>query len=93
VITHVVLFTFADPDDAFEARRRITALRGRIPSIRSLSAGVDAGRSGSDWQLALVSTHDDWEGLETYRKHPAHTEFLEWLEPRVTQRAAVDFES
>lgn len=93
MITHVVLFQFADPADAAEARQRISGLRGRISHIRSLSTGVDAGRSGSAWQVALVSTHDDWEGLEAYRTHPAHVEVLEWLATRVTERAAVDFET
>ena len=93
MITHVVLFQFADADDAFEARRRISSLRGRIPQIRSLAAGVDAGRNNSPWQVALVSTHDDWDGLEAYRTHPAHVELLDWLGPRVSERAAVDFES
>lgn len=92
MITHVVLFRLNDPDDADEARRRINALRGRIPQIRSLSAGVDAGRDDSRWQVALVSTHDDWDALEAYGRHPAHVEFLDWMRPRVAERAAVDFD-
>lgn len=93
MISHVVLFRFDDLDVAFEARRRVDALKGRIDQIRSLSAGVDAGRGETPWQLALVSTHDDWEALEDYRQHPAHLELLDWLGPRTRDRAAVDFES
>jgi hypothetical protein len=93
VITHVVLFRFAETDDADEARRRISGLRGRIPQIRSLAAGVDAGRGDSTWQVALVSTHDDWEALDAYREHPAHVEFLDWARSRVTDRASVDFDA
>lgn len=93
MITHVAVFRFHDPADAAEARSRINALRGRIPQIRSLSAGVDAGRADSTWHVALVSTHDDWDGLEAYRRHPAHVELLEWLGPRVSERAGVDFDA
>ena len=93
MITHAVLFKLSDVDDAFEARRRISDLRGRIPAIRSLSTGVDAARNGSQWHVALISSHDDWDAFDSYKSHPAHVELLAWLDERVVERAAVDFES
>ncbi len=93
MITHVVLYQFHDPNDAAVAKGKLDALRGRIKSIRSLAVGVDAGRSDSEWQLALTTTHDDWDALETYREAAAHREVVDWLAPRVAARANVDFET
>jgi hypothetical protein len=93
VITHVVLFRFHDAADSEPARERLDALRGRVASVRSLTVGVDAGRNGSPWHLALSSTHDDWDGLATYASAPAHLEVLGWLDGRIADRAAVDYET
>lgn len=93
MITHVVLFQFHDPNDAAAAKGQLEALRGRVKSIRSLAVGIDAGRFDSPWQLALTTTHDDWDALTAYREAAAHREVLDWLNPRVAARAGVDFES
>jgi hypothetical protein len=60
---------------------------------RWLAVGVDAGRNGSPWHLALSSTHDDWDALATYANAPAHLEVLAWLDGRIADRAAVDYET
>jgi hypothetical protein len=93
VITHVVLFRFHDPADAGPARDRLGALRGRVPTVRSLSVGVDAERSGSPWHVALTSTYDDWDALAAYASAPAHVEVMDWLADRVADKAVVDYES
>ena len=84
--------TFADPADAPEAKRRLEALRGEVPPLRSLRADLDTlGLPGSA-HLALVTTHDSPEGLRAYQEHPAHLALLDWLRPRLAGRAAVDYE-
>lgn len=83
----------ADRADAPEAKRRLAELPAAIPQLRSLRVDLDTlGLDGSS-DLALVTTHDDADGLRAYQQHPAHQEFLAWLRPRVTGRAAVDYES
>jgi hypothetical protein len=93
VITHVVLMTFADRADAPEVKRRLEALAAAIGAVRSLRVDLDSlGLDGSA-HLWLTTTHDSADGLREYQRHPAHTEFLGWLKPRLVARAAVDVES
>ena len=92
VIRHVVLMRFADPRDASEAKARLDGLVGVVPELLSLQVDLDVLRSEASWDLALVSTHDDLDGLRAYQGHPAHAAFGEWLRPRLSARASVDAE-
>jgi hypothetical protein len=92
VITHVVLMKLADRADAPEAKRRLGELPGAIPAVRTLAVDLDTlGQDGSS-DLCLVTTHDSADALRAYQEHPAHVAFLGWLRPRLTGRAAVDYE-
>jgi len=92
VIRHVVLMRFADPADAPEAKTRLEALPDSVDALRSLEVGLDVLRTEASFDLALVSTHDDLDGLRDYQEHPAHVQFLAWVRPRLTARAVVDLE-
>lgn len=93
MLTHVVLFRFTDPADAAEAQTRLEALPGRIPELLSLAAGQDVVGDAAAAHLALVTTHDDIDGLKAYQAHPDHQEFGAWLGPRLASRTVVDFRS
>jgi hypothetical protein len=90
VIRHVVLLKLTDPALAPEAVQRLEALVGRVPALRTLEAGVDVLRSEASYDVSLVTTHDDLEGLRAYADHPAHQEFLAWLRPHLAARAVTD---
>lgn len=92
MIRHVVLMRFTDPADAGEVKARLDALVGVVPELLSLQVDLDVLRSDASWDLALVSTHADLEGLKAYQSHPAHVAFLEWMRPRLSDRASVDAE-
>jgi hypothetical protein len=91
VLTHVILLRFSDPTDIPEAVERLNAFAGVIPSIRSLSAGADVRGLEVSHDVALITTHDDLDGLVAYQTHPVHQEFSAWLAPRASGRAVVDF--
>lgn len=83
----------SDRNDAAEAKRRLDALLGTVPALRSLRVDLDTlGLDGSS-DLALVTTHDSAQALREYQEHPAHQAFLGWMRPRLAGRAAVDYES
>ena len=92
MIRHVVLLKLTDPSLASEAKQRLEALQGQVPSLRSLDVTLDVLRSESSSDLCLVTTHDDLDGLRSYADHPAHQEFLAWLRPVLASRAVVDAE-
>ena len=90
MLTHVVLFTLADPNDAPEALARLRDLPSQIPSLISLRCGQNAVAKPNSWDLALATEHADEQGLQEYVEHPAHKEVVAWLSPRVSGRAVVD---
>lgn len=93
MLTHVVSFTFADPEDRHEARARLEAMPARIEAIRSLTTGLDVLGDPGAAHLVLITTHDDVAGLRGYQQHPVHQEFGAWLAPLLAAKTVVDFES
>jgi hypothetical protein len=92
VITHIVLFKM-EPDAAAEARDRLNALAGKVPSLRSMKAGVDILHTERSYDLAVLATFDDRAGLEAYVEHPDHQLVVAFIRERATASAAVDYES
>jgi hypothetical protein len=96
VIRHVVLWKLAATDpaqrrsDAAGIRERLTPLVGVIPGLRSLSVGADTGATDGNWDVVLVSEHDDQEAVAGYQVHPAHVEVAAWVRTVVRERACVD---
>lgn len=84
---------FADSAHAAEAKTRLEQLPAGIPQIRSLSVGLDVVGAEVSWDLALITTHDDLDGLRAYQGHPVHEAFGQWLRPLLTARATVDSEA
>lgn len=93
MLTHIVAFQLTDAADAAELVGRLLALRGAVPSLRDLEAGVDVVHSPSSYDVGLVCRFDSLADLDAYRSHPAHVEVLEWINAHTTGRVAVDFES
>lgn len=92
MLTHVVSFTFADPQDRLGARDRLEALPPQIDAIRSLTTGLDVVGDPGAAHLVLISTHDDVAGLRAYQDHPAHRDFATWVAPLLSGKTVVDFE-
>ncbi|MFT4259570.1 Dabb family protein [Microbacterium sp.] len=97
-IRHVVSWKLAasDPSEraaqAAEVARRLNALGGVVPQLRSISAGVNTAYPDANWDVALVADFDSIEELEQYQVHPAHEEVAAYVRSVVGSRAAVDFE-
>ncbi|WP_424449180.1 Dabb family protein [Microbacterium arborescens] len=97
-IRHVVAWKLAaeDPatraEHAAEVTRRIQALVGVVPSIRSLSIGPNTAYPEVNGDVAVVADFDDLAGLEEYQVHPAHQEVVAYVRGVVADRIAVDFE-
>lgn len=99
MIRHIAFFTFT-PDDAETRaanldgmRERLVALVGVIPGLRSMTVEPDLGDDPGNWEVALVSEHDDRAAFETYQAHPDHTAASVLNDVFITNRVAVDFET
>jgi hypothetical protein len=95
VITHIVTFKLADDDPAEAARCKalLDGLVGKVPTLRSMTVGVNVVESPRAHSLALIATFDDLEGLDAYQVHPDHQAVAAELRAASTAIAAVDFES
>jgi len=93
VITHTVMFRFADPADAVEAKRLLESLPPLVEQIRTLWVGLDGTGSDTAYHLVLVTTHDGWADLAGYLEHPEHVARTAFIRERATARASVDSES
>ena len=97
MITHVVLFRFKPENkdaNLREATRRLCAMVGKVPTLRSLEVGKhDAQPSPRACDLALITRFDDWAGLEDYAVHPFHEAVKSFLAGVIEASHVVDFAS
>lgn len=98
MIKHVVMWKLADHAEgaakaanAARIKALLEACAGRIPGLRSLEVGIDAGLDGAAWDVVLVSEFDDRAALDAYQVHPLHEEAKAFIGKVRKDRSAVDF--
>ncbi len=97
MLRHVVTWKLSSEDaaergaQAAEVARRLNALDGVVPQLRSISAGANAVYPDVNWDVTLVADFDSVEALEQYQVHPAHEEVAAYIRSVVASRVAVDF--
>lgn len=75
-----------------EVKRLLRALQPLVPTLRSLSVGLDFNRSDAAYDIALYTTFDSQEDLQAYQVHPEHQKVVSFVSTVVASRAVVDFE-
>jgi hypothetical protein len=96
VIRHVVLWKLnaTHPEDRRHTvegiRERLERLVGIVPGLVSLTVSADLGANGGNWDVLLLSEHDDELALAAYQEHPEHLKATTWIRGVVQSRAAVD---
>lgn len=95
MLTHVVLFKFADSQRhrLQEARDALASLWGRVPQLRSLSVGTNVLPSQRAYDLGLIATFDSLEDLAGYRAHEDHKVVAAQVDELCTATVSVDYES
>ena len=92
MIRHTVMWRFADPRDAVQAKQLLDQMPPLIPQLRSLHVGVNRSQNPNAYHLVLTSTHDSWDELRGYAEHPEHVRLSAFVRERSTERAIVDSE-
>ncbi|WP_216857082.1 Dabb family protein [Paenibacillus tritici] len=94
---HLVVFRF---NDQYEPSREegllstLRALKGQIPGIADLTAGVNVTEETENihgYTLGLRVTFEDQEALRQYGPHPAHQRFVSMLEGIIENVVVVDY--
>ena len=96
MIRHVVLFRWT-PEATAEQKRRVaeelSRLPSLVPSLRDYRLGANLGLNPGNFDFAVAADFDDADGYLAYRDHPAHRAIAtEFIQPIVTERAAVQYE-
>ena len=91
MLSHIVLFRFEDLELARQAATRLLAMKGRIPSLLDVEAGVDIVRSARSYELGLITRFDDVAGMDAYQVHPVHQEVVAFIKQHASGSVAVDF--
>ena len=85
------------PEATPEAKERVaTELRrlpALVPSLRDYRLGANLGLNPGNFEFAVAADFDDVDGYLAYRDHPEHRAIVaEFIQPIVTERAAVQYE-
>jgi Stress responsive A/B Barrel Domain len=96
MIRHVVLFRWT-PGATAEQKQRVAAELSRlpalVPSLRDYRLGANLGLNPGNFEFAVAADFDDVDGYLAYRDHPEHRAIVaEFIQPIVTERAAVQYE-
>ena len=99
MIRHIALFKLT-PDDADTRaanidgmRERLQALVGVIPGLRSMTVEPDLALTAGNWELGLISEHDDRAAFDVYQAHPDHAAASVLNDVFITDRIVVDIET
>ena len=98
MIKHIVLFKLRDDVESSvkatrlpDIREQFLALQGVIPSLRSIEVGLNVNPK-EKFDLALVSTFDNMEGLAAYATDPRHVAVAKQVGEMLDVRACTDYE-
>lgn len=79
MIKHIVCHNIPDKAAAQKAADMLNALIGKVPTLRSMQAGVDTLNSPRSYNLGIVAEFDDLDGLAEYDNHPLHCEIKAYI--------------
>ncbi len=92
MLTHIVLFKLKDRLNSQKARDVLLGMKGKIPQLRDIEAGIDVLHSERSYDLALVTKFDSMEDLKAYQVHPVHIEVLKYMTSVMESSITVDYE-
>ncbi|HEX5623103.1 MAG TPA: Dabb family protein [Sulfuricurvum sp.] len=94
MLVHIVMFQFKEENkeaNMAQVKGLLEALPSKIETLRSMEAGIDISNSERSFDLALISTFDDPEGLSFYATHPAHLEVVSLIKEVTALSKVVDY--
>jgi antibiotic biosynthesis monooxygenase (ABM) superfamily enzyme len=96
MIRHIVAWNLTATDPAErtsnfeELKAKIEGLVGVVPGLRSAKVARDIGNASGNWDVVLVSEHDDEEALAVYQQHPEHVVVAGFTRSVTKDRVCVD---
>lgn len=94
MLVHIVMFQFKEENKEANLARvkaMLEALPQKIDTLKSMEVGIDISRSERSFDMVLISTFDDQEGLNVYAPHPAHQEVVSVIKEVTLLSKVVDY--
>ncbi|MBP9478503.1 MAG: Dabb family protein [Sebaldella sp.] len=77
MIGHIVFFKFKNyPEGLKEVKENLLSLKDKIKEIKKLEIGEDFSREERSYDLALYSTFESKEELDSYAVNPEHLKII-----------------
>ena len=93
MVKHTVCFKLKPGEDALYAVELLRTMKGKVPSVIDLEAGVDFLHSERSFDIILTVTLKDREALEEYQQDPYHCEVIKKHMHKVRESSvAIDIE-
>lgn len=99
MVKHIVFWRFHDEagghtkkENLVIAKRFIEGMRGKIPGLIHLEAGINFNPEGRGSDLALYSEFGSREDLQIYQDHPEHMKVKDFLSEVRYEVRVVDYE-
>src|SRR3954466_8970705 len=99
MIKHIVFWRLKDreneqsrEENARAIKAKIEGLRGKIPGLLHIEAGIDFERSDTACDVVLYSEFESRAALDGYQVHPAHKEMAAFIADRRAERRIADYE-
>ncbi len=93
MIKHIVLFKLKDrsADNVERAAQVLRDMEGKIEVLRTIEVGIDVLHSERSYDIALTTSFDSLEDLETYQVHPVHQKVIEYMTSVRESSISVDY--
>lgn len=98
VLKHIVMWKFSDEAEGMTKQQnmaivteRLRGLIGVVPSLMALEIGEDVLHSGASYDMALICTFRDVDGMLAYRDDPNHRAVAEYIHKVIYDRVTADF--
>jgi len=96
MLKHVVTWKIKDPAHAeahaAEVERALESVRGRIPGLLTIEAGIDIGYDRDADDVVVGAESADRAALDVYEQHPLHQDVKRIVRPLVTGGHVADRE-
>lgn len=94
MLVHIVMFQFKEENkeaNLVHVKTMLEALPTKIGELKSMEVGIDISRSDRSFDLVLISSFENQEGLNIYAIHPEHLEVVRVIKEVTSLSKVVDY--
>ena len=98
MLKHIVMWRFAEEacghtkqENMDIVSKGLMSLLGVVPSLRAAEVGQDVLHSDMSFDMCLICTFDDLDGMLAYKVHPEHVKVASYIAKVKTERVVIDY--